>query len=120
MFMKPLVCVVILCLSAAAADPHPVTILGEVSDSQCAFDVHSNSGSHDELMKTGLYGHTATECVRACVRLGGKFVLLDKEKKKIYHIANPDRLVNFAAQQVRVRGTLDEKGVLTILEISGQ
>ena len=118
-FTKSLVWVVAFVLLAATDQP-AITILGEVSDSQCAFDVHSNSGSHDELMKSGLFGHTSTECIRACVRFGGKFVLVDKAKNKIYHIANPDHAGEFAAKQVRVRGTLDPKGVLTILEISAQ
>ena len=116
-----LVACAIFCASfAIAADQRVLTFSAEVSDSQCAFDVHSNTGSHEELMKTGLYGHTAAECVRACVRSGGKVVLIDKVKKKVYHVANPSRVEEFAGRQVRVRGTVDQKGILTVLEIEPQ
>ena len=109
---------VVLCgLFASAADDATVTVVGEVSDSQCAFDVHSTTGSHEELMKSGLFGNTPADCVHACIRFGGRYVLIDHVKKKIYQIANPDSLAAYASKEVRVHGTVDPKGVLHIQDI---
>jgi hypothetical protein len=104
-------------LLAAAAQENAITVTGEVSDSQCAFTVHSNTGSHDELMRSGLFGTTPAECIQACIRLGGKYVLVDHAKKKVYQIANPELVSRYASKQVRTRGTVDGKGILTVQEI---
>jgi hypothetical protein len=117
MFKTSFIMGVVLCGMLASAQRTAITVFGEVSDSQCAFAVHSNTGSHDEVLKSGLFGRTAADCVRACVRFGGKYVLVDGAKKKVYQIDNPDKLSPYAAEQVRVRGTLDEKGVLHVEEI---
>ena len=109
--------IALFCLSVRAADQASITVVGEVSDSQCAFDVHSNTGSHEELMKSKLFGSTAAECVHACIRFGGKYVLVDHAKNKIYQIANPAVVAEYAAKQVRVLGTLDQKGMLSIQQI---
>jgi hypothetical protein len=103
-------------MSGAAAQ-QTITVRGEISDSQCAFDVHSNTGSHEEMLKSGVFGSTPADCIRACIRNGGKYVMVDNSKKKIYRIGNPDRVADFAARQVRVQGTLDQNGVLTIVAI---
>jgi hypothetical protein len=108
--------VVMFSLLPSAADD-AITVVGEVSDSQCAFTVHSNTGSHGELMKSGLFGTTAADCVHTCIRFGGRYVLVDHVKKKIYRIANPEVVAAYASKQVHVRGTLDNKGVLSIQEI---
>jgi hypothetical protein len=100
----------------AAPDP-PIVVLGEISDAQCAFNVHSSDGSHASMIKTDTLGRTAEECTRTCVRMGGKYVLVDSVNNKVYRLANPERVVDFAAKRVRVRGVLERKGVLFITSI---
>ena len=49
---------------------------GDISDSQCALNVHSLSRSHAEMLKKKNIGTTAAECARYCVKyMGGVFVL---------------------------------------------
>jgi hypothetical protein len=88
-----------------------VTFKGEISDSQCAFNVHSLTKSHEEMLKSksGAAGHTAATCSIYCVsQLGGKFVLTSK--RRVYHLDNQDLPRRFVGQKVKLRGTLDEKG----------
>lgn len=33
-----------------------LVVLGEISDSQCAFNVHSNGSSHDDAFKSNILG----------------------------------------------------------------
>jgi hypothetical protein len=108
--------IILSTLSLAAADPS-VVVNGEISDSQCAFNVHSANASHEDALKSGVLGRTPAECTRVCVRMGGKFVLVDTVNKKIYHLANPEKAADFAAKRVRVHGISDKKGVLTITTI---
>ena len=114
--MRTLGCVVICCSLMMAAD-RAVVVLGEISDSQCAFNVHSSGSSHDDVIKSNVLGHTPAECTRNCVRLGGKYVLLDTLHKKVYHLANPNMAEPFAANKVRVKGMLDANDILTITTI---
>ena len=82
--MRAVACLIILCSLALAGTEREIVITGEVSDSQCAFNVHSSGNSHDDVIKTGVLGHTPEECTRSCVRLGGKYVLVDSVHKKLY------------------------------------
>ncbi len=47
-------------------------------------------------------------------------VLVDTVNNKLYHLANPERAADFAAKQVRVRGVLDGKDVLSIITIKAR
>ena len=100
-----------------AGTNHLLVISGEISDSQCAFNVHSNGSSHDDVIKTNVLGHTPEECTRSCVGLGGKYVLVDIVHKKVYHLANPALAEPFAAKKVRVKATLGEGDILSIVSI---
>jgi hypothetical protein len=99
-----------------AAD-RAVVVLGEISDSQCAFNVHSSGSSHDDVIKSNVLGHTPAECTRNCVRLGGKYVLVDTVHKKVYDLANSNMAEPFAANKVRIKGAQDANDVLTIISI---
>jgi Protein of unknown function (DUF5818) len=82
---------------------------GEISDSQCAFNVHSHDSSHNDMIKTNSMGSTPQECALTCVRYrNGKYVLLDPAKKKIYRLEPQDGLDKFAGKKVRVRGSADK------------
>jgi len=111
--------VVSLSLLVGATDPS-IVVIGEVSDTQCAFNVHSSDGSHGSMIKTGTLGQNAEQCTRTCVRMGGKYVLVDTATNKLYRLANPDRVQDFAARQVRVRGVVDSRGVLSIITIESR
>ena len=78
---------------------------GEISDSQCAMNVHSLSRSHQEMIKRRTLGTDAASCARACVRRGGEWVLRSGEV--VYRLQNQEGVDEFAGQQVKVTGNLD-------------
>lgn len=80
---------------------------GEISDSQCAMNVHSLSRSHEEMIKKRTLGTDAASCARACVRRGGEWVL--RSGDDVYHLLYQAGVEQFAGQKVRVVGTLDDK-----------
>ena len=104
--------VTIFCaFSAYAGEPEPATFKGEISDSQCALNVHSLTKSHGEMLKSksGAAGHTSATCSIYCItQLGGKFVLASKGH--VYHLDNQDLPRRFVGQKVKLVGTLDAKG----------
>jgi Protein of unknown function (DUF5818) len=79
---------------------------GEISDSQCALNVHSLSRSHEEMLKKKNIGTTPAECARYCVKyLGGVFVLSVKDK--VYKLDNQDLAEKHAGEKVKLTGVLD-------------
>jgi hypothetical protein len=107
----------VLFSSLFAAAGSSIVVIGEISDSQCAFNIHSSDGTHAAMIKTHTLGRNAEECTRTCVQMGGKYMLVDTVNNKLYHLANPERAADFAAKAVRVRGVLDSKGVFSIISI---
>ncbi len=83
------------------------SFLGEISDSQCAMNVHSLSRSHEEMIKKGTLGTDAASCAKACVRRGGEWVL--RSGDDVYHLLYQAGVEQFAGQKVKVVGTLDSK-----------
>src|SRR5450432_3705348 len=85
------------------------TFRGEVSDSQCAMNVHSLTHSHQEMLKSkGEMGGTSAQCAMHCAKqMGGEFVLA--AGKEVYHLDNQAEAERFAGQRVRISGTLDAK-----------
>jgi hypothetical protein len=97
-------CVVLL----AAGDKQDV-FKGEISDSQCAYNVHSATHSHAEMLKTHTMGNTPEDCVRMCVeKLGGVYVLHTKDK--VYKLDKQNLAARYPAQAVKVTGVLNQKG----------
>jgi hypothetical protein len=115
--LSPLSLLVVLCSSLVAASDKSIVVTGEISDTQCTFNIHSSDGTHASMIKTDTLGRNAEECTRTCVRMGGQYVLVDGVTNRIYRLANPERVVDFAAKRVRVRGITDSKGVLLIITI---
>jgi hypothetical protein len=109
-------------LVAYAGEPEPTTFKGEISDSQCALNVHSLTKSHEEMLKSksGAAGHNAATCSIYCItQLGGKFVLTSKGH--VYHLDNQDLPRRFVGQKVKLRGTLDAKGeVMHVVSIEAE
>jgi hypothetical protein len=83
------------------------TFHGEISDSQCAMNVHSLCRSHKEMSSKEAMGTDRASCARACVGLGGNWVL--RSGDKIYRLKSQIGVEEFAGQNVKVVGTMDAK-----------
>jgi hypothetical protein len=65
--------------SQVASAQEAKTFYGEISDSQCALNVHLLTPSHQEMLKSKSMGGTPTDCTLYCVKYhGGDFVLAHK------------------------------------------
>ena len=106
-------------LTASAGAEESTIFKGEISDSQCAFNVHSLTKSHGEMLKSksGAAGHNSATCSIYCItQLGGKFVLTSKGH--VYHLDNQDLPRRFVGAKVKLRGPADAKGeVLHVISI---
>ena len=110
--------VVFLSVLVFAADKRQQQFTGVISDSQCAYNVHSETNSHQEMLKMHTMGKSEEDCVRRCIRIGGSYVLLTKDRK-VWQLSDQKTPAKFAAQRVIVRGTPSADGksieVATIL-----
>jgi hypothetical protein len=90
---------------------------GEVSDSQCALNVHSLTRSHMEMLKSKSMGGTASTCSNFCIEhLGGELVLASG--KDVFRLDRPDLVHGFEGARVKITGMLDAKaGRLHVLKI---
>jgi hypothetical protein len=86
-----------------------VTLQGSILDSQCAYNVHSESHSHDWMIKRGVQNaYDEKSCTVHCVKdMGGSYVLV--VKKEIYRLDDQDKAEQFAGKNVKALGTLDLK-----------
>ena len=83
------------------------TFYGEISDSQCAMNVHSLTRSHREMLKSKSMGGTPRECTLYCVNYhGGDFVL--SSKKDVYRLDDQIAARTFAGKKVRIVGKMEE------------
>ena len=103
--------------SGMMAGEREETFRGEISDSQCALNVHSLSRSHEEMLKKKNIGTTAADCARYCVKyLGGVFVLSVRDK--VYKLDKQDLAEKYAGQKVKLTGALDAKSnVIAVRDI---
>jgi hypothetical protein len=84
------------------------TFHGEVSDSQCALNVHSLTRSHQEMLKSKSMGGTSSTCSMYCIEhLGGYLVLSSGDK--VYRLDRADLVHGFEGQKVVIAGVLDSK-----------
>jgi hypothetical protein len=97
--------------SEKAKDKDRVTLHGAISDSQCAFNVHSNARSHEWMIKKNIQGaRDDRSCTLHCVRdLGGQYVLVLKDKDDVYRLDDQIQTEAFAGRKVRATGTVDGK-----------
>jgi hypothetical protein len=109
--MKQIVgfCVVwTLAVAGMASGQSARVFRGEVSDSQCALNVHSLTRSHQEMLKSKAMGGTSNTCSDYCIEhLGGTLVLA--AGKDVYRLDRPDLVHGFEGQKVKITGTLDSK-----------
>jgi hypothetical protein len=98
----------ILALAGASHGEDSRVFHGEVSDNQCAMNVHSLTRSHQEMLKSKSMGGTANTCSSYCVEhLGGYLVL--SSGKDVFRLDRPDLVHGFEGQKVKVTGVLDAK-----------
>ena len=92
----------------AASGQNTQTFHGEISDSQCALNVHSLTRSHQEMLKSKSMGGTANTCAVYCIEhLGGYLVL--SAGKNVYRLDRSDLVHGFEGHRVVVTGVLDSK-----------
>jgi Protein of unknown function (DUF5818) len=92
--------------SVATSAQEVKTYFGEISDSQCALNVHSLTRSHQEMLKSKSMGGTPRDCTLYCVNYhGGDFVL--SSKKDVFRLDNQNAARPFAGQKVKVTGRMD-------------
>jgi hypothetical protein len=86
-----------------------VTLRGAISDSQCAFNVHSNAHSHEQMIKQNVPGASDEKsCTLHCVKdMGGNFVLVVKDE--VYRLDDQLQAEPFAGKKVKAIGTVDPK-----------
>src|SRR5271155_490449 len=96
----------ILAAASAACGQSAQVFHGEISDSQCALNVHSLTRSHQEMLKSKSMGGTSNTCSMYCIEhLGGYLVL--SSAKDVFRIDRPDLVHGFEGQKVKVTGVLD-------------
>jgi hypothetical protein len=100
----------VLLSSLSFAAPKGKTFKGEIMDSQCA-----KEGSHAMMLKKEGMGDKDPNdpmakkmCTENCVKMGGKYVLYDAASKKVYQLDDQTKPQQFAGQNVKITGTLDE------------
>ena len=99
---------VCLALGVATLGQNAQTFHGEVSDSQCALNVHSLTRSHQEMLKSKSMGGTANTCAVYCIEhLGGYLVL--SVGKNVYRLDRSDLVHGFEGRRVVLTGVLDPK-----------
>ena len=83
------------------------TFRGEISDTQCAMNVHSLSRSHAEMIARNTLAKDPASCAKTCVGRGGEWVL--RSGDDVFRLKNQAGLEHFAAEEVRVVGVLDSR-----------
>src|SRR5688500_1214551 len=95
--MKPVLAILLVAASLSAAQGKQ-TFTGIITDDMCP------TGTHTHMRM----GPTDAECAKACVALhGAAYVLYDGTNA--YVLSDQKTPESFAAQKVRVTGTLDAK-----------
>jgi hypothetical protein len=98
----------VLAVASAAYGQNIKLFRGEISDNQCASNVHSLTRSHQEMLKSKSMGGTATTCSMYCIEhLGGSLVL--SSGADVFRLDRADLVHGFEGQKVRLTGILDSK-----------
>jgi len=97
-----------LCSMSAAQAAKPQTFVGTITDSMCP------KADHSQMQM----GPTDADCVKACVAAHGAAYVL-YTPTTLYQLSDQKTPEKFAAQRVRVVGTLDPKTkTITVQSIS--
>jgi hypothetical protein len=98
----------VLALAGASYGQNSRVFRGEISDSQCAMNVHSLTRSHQEMLKSKTMGGTSNTCSVYCIEhLGGYLVL--SVGNDVYRIDRADLVHGFEGRKVIIDGILDPK-----------
>jgi hypothetical protein len=98
----------LLAIAAMAEGQAARAFHGEVSDSQCALNVHSLTRSHQEMLKSKSMGGTSNTCSVYCIEhLGGYLVL--SAGNDVYRLDRSDLVHGFEGRRVVITGVLDSK-----------
>ena len=89
-------------LSVSSAAQKESKFNGEITDRYCA-----KANSHEMMMKRH-NSATTKECIPACVKAGGAYVLFDPATKTIYELDDQKKPAPFAEQKVQISGTYDK------------
>ena len=99
---------VVLAFAGVAHGQGTRVFRGDVSDSQCALNVHSLTRSHQEMLKSKSMGGTANTCSMYCIEhMGGHLVLSSGDD--VFRLDRPDLVHGFEGEKVKVTGVLDPK-----------
>jgi hypothetical protein len=95
--------VAVLCLAMSLAlsvsAQKATTFTGEIVDSPCAI-----LGGHEKMATKG---ESDKDCTLRCVKMGGKFALMDTANKTWYQLDDQKKAEAFAGAKVIVTGTND-------------
>ena len=91
----------------ASAETRQITTTGWFSDDRCALP----------RGKSGTYTATNSECARRCVKEGAKLVFIADQEKAVWMLNASDRFAEDIGYYVRVKASLDDKGVATIKSV---
>lgn len=107
------VAIIMLLASYSFSKETALTLHGAISDSQCAFNVHSDARSHDWMKKKVEGARDDKSCTLMCAReLGGRYVLVVKDA--VYRLDDQIAPEKFAGQKVKVTGTLTDAKTNTL------
>ena len=76
------------------------TITGDIVDSPCAI-----LGGHDKM---ALKDENNKDCTVRCVKMGGKYALVDTANKTWYNLDDQKKAEAFAGAKVTITGTADK------------
>lgn len=100
--------VVVLAATIGATSQVSKVFRGEVSDSECALNVHSLTRSHQEMLKSKSMGGTANTCTLYCIEHMGGYLVLSAGKD-VFRLDRGDIVHGYEGQKVRITGILDSK-----------
>lgn len=107
----------IVAMASAAFAQSQKVFRGEISDSQCALNVHSLTRSHQEMLKSKSMGGTANTCAVYCIEYMGGYMVLSAGKD-VFRLDRSDLVHGFEGQKVKITGTLDTKlNLIHVLKI---
>lgn len=98
----------ILAVAGSAYGQNAQVFRGEVSDSQCALNVHSLTRSHQEMLKSKSMGGTPNTCAVYCIEHMGGYLVLSSGKD-VFRLDRADLVHGFEGQKVKLTGVLDAK-----------
>jgi hypothetical protein len=101
--------------STVASTQEAKTSYSEISDSQCALNVHSLTRSHQEMLKSKSVGGTPTECTIYCVTFHGEDFV---SKRGVYRLDDQNTARAFAGKKIKIIAEIDsDKKTIHIIKI---